>query len=169
MKRKFPANNSAPQSDRVRSLAAAQQPLFAPRRIDRLTGVPSVAGVRDRGQGSIRPRKRTPPKRGSFYRFTRCSLLHAATFAARRPLGPLLRLCLAPRIIPPLSEPGMVLMRRRKRGRTRNFETFRRRHAYSRPSLPLIPRQSCHPFPSKAATDSGESCHSLMGVEIRSD
>ena len=37
------------------------------------------------------------------------------------------------------------------------------RDAYSRPSLPLIPRQSCHPFHSKAATDSGESCHPLMG------
>ena len=28
------------------------------------------------------------------------------------------------------------------------------RNAYSRPSLPLIPAQSCHPFQTKAATDS---------------
>ena len=39
--------------------------------------------------------------------------------------------------------------------------------AYSTPNLPLIPRQTCHPFHTKVATDSmaklppnpGESCH----------
>jgi len=40
---------------------------------------------------------------------------------------------------------------------------FIKRVAYSGPSLPLIPRQSCHPFQAKAATDSGESCHPIMG------
>ncbi len=35
--------------------------------------------------------------------------------------------------------------------------------AYSRPILPLIPRQSCHPFHSKVVTDSRESCHPLIG------
>jgi hypothetical protein len=29
--------------------------------------------------------------------------------------------------------------------------------AYSRPSLPLIPREACHPFHGKAATDSRRS------------
>jgi len=28
------------------------------------------------------------------------------------------------------------------------------RYAYSTPSLPLIPEQACHPFQTKAATDS---------------
>jgi len=36
--------------------------------------------------------------------------------------------------------------------------------AYSGPSLPLIPLEACHPFHSKAATDSGESCHPETGV-----
>jgi hypothetical protein len=34
---------------------------------------------------------------------------------------------------------------------------------YSHPTLPPILRQSCHPFSLKAATDSHESCHPLMG------
>ena len=36
--------------------------------------------------------------------------------------------------------------------------------AYSGPSLPPIPLEACHPFHSKAATDSGETCHPEMGV-----
>jgi hypothetical protein len=35
--------------------------------------------------------------------------------------------------------------------------------AYSSPSLPPIPRQSCHPFQAKAATGSSEACHPLTG------
>ena len=35
--------------------------------------------------------------------------------------------------------------------------------AYSSPILPPIPRQSCHPFHGKAATDSSESCHPVVG------
>jgi hypothetical protein len=31
--------------------------------------------------------------------------------------------------------------------------------AYSGAKLPPIPDESCHPFHSKAATDSGECCH----------
>ena len=36
--------------------------------------------------------------------------------------------------------------------------------AYSGPSLPPIPLQACHPFHSKAATDSGEACHPETGA-----
>jgi len=33
--------------------------------------------------------------------------------------------------------------------------------AYSVPKLPPIPVQSCHPFQTNVATDSGEYCHLL--------
>lgn len=36
------------------------------------------------------------------------------------------------------------------------------RTAYSGPTLPPNPGESCHPFHGKAATDSGEGCHPLM-------
>ena len=34
--------------------------------------------------------------------------------------------------------------------------------AYSGPTLPPNPDESCHPFHGKAATDSGEGCHPVM-------
>ena len=46
----------------------------------------------------------------------------------------------------------------------RNGKLNKYRIAYSGPSLPLIPLEACHPFHSKAATDSGESCHPETGV-----
>src|SRR3989442_14528638 len=105
------------------------------------------------------PRKRSsaPKPFPGLTRTPPCAACEQAHAYAPQPPG-----CPPPRIVP-------------TRGRPRQVDTSQHfcpgpactYGAYSTPNLPLIPRQTCHPFHTKVATDSmaklppnpGESCH----------